>query len=133
MRTEPSHGGSAVNADVVEQRVLPECRRQSESTGEWAATYVHNDGTGWLRAREELAERGNELLEVPLLVQVGIEQGQVVRGQVTMWGIEVGLTGADGFKCLGHVHAEERVALRARIVADTVRYVDSSQIFEPIR
>ena len=122
-----------VDTNVIEARVLPERRRQSESTGEGAAAYVHNDGIRWLRAGEELAERRNELLEVPLLVQVGIEQAQVVRGQVTTWSIEVGLTAANGFKCLGHVHAEERAVSRSGIVEDTVRYVDSSQFFEPIR
>ena len=132
-RTEPSHGGSAVNTDVVEARVLPERRRQSEPSSEGAAAHVHNDGIRWLRAVQELAERRNELLKVSLLVQVGIEQGQFVGGQVATYGIEVGLTAANGFKCLGHVHAEERAASRSGIVEDTVRYVDSPQFFEPFR
>ena len=132
-RAEPSHAGSAVDTNVVEARVLPERRRKSESSGEGAATYIHNDGIRWLTAGEELAERRNELLEVSLLIQVSIEQGQIVRRQVSAWGIEVGLTAADGFKCSIPIHAEERTASRPWIVADAVRYFDSPQPFEPLR
>ena len=77
---KPSHRVGTVNANVVEARVVPKRRRQGEPAGEWAATDVHNNGIRWLRAGEELAECRNEFLEVPLLVEVGIEQNQVVRG-----------------------------------------------------
>ena len=98
-----------------------------------AAIAVQASRSSSLRAGEELAERLNEFLEVPLLVQVGVKQGQIVRGQVAAWGIEVALPPANGFECSGHVHAEERATPRSRIVADTVRYLDSPETIEPIR
>ena len=109
-KAKPSHRVGAVNTDVVEVRVFPKRRRQGESTGKGTAADVHDDGIRWLRAGEELTERRDELLEVPHLVQVGVKQGQVVWRQVSAWGIEVGLTPANGFERSTHVHAEERAA-----------------------
>ena len=107
---KPSHRVGTVNANIVEARVVPKGRRQGESAGEGAAADVHNDGIRRLRAGEQLAERCNEFLEVPLLVEVGVEQNQIVGGQVPAWGIEVGLTAANGFECSVAVDTEERAA-----------------------
>ena len=108
-RTELSHAVSAVDTNVIEARIVPESRRQSESTGEGTAANVNNDGIYGPRAGKELSERRNQFLKVPLLILIGVEQGQVVRRQSFTWGIEVRLTAANGRECLVDVQSEERV------------------------
>ena len=75
-RAQPSHGVGAIDADVVEARVRPESRRQSEPAGKRAAAYVHNDGIRRSCADEKLAECRGKFLKVAFLVQVGVEQRQ---------------------------------------------------------
>ena len=93
--TEPPHRIRAVDADIVEARIVAQRRGQGEPAGEGTAADVDDDGIDRPRVVEELAERRDEFLQMPSLVQMGIKQGQIVRSQVTALGVEIGLTAGE--------------------------------------